>query len=138
LAGDHSNTVNDGNNASILVVDDEYDIVNLIKRSLEIEGLRVCSFTDPFVALDHFNSDPKDQHSIVISDIKMPGMNGFEFVKKAKDIDKQIKIILMTAYEINQEEFHNVLSDIKVEVFLQKPFHIQQLNDVIDKISTKH
>ena len=66
MTGDHTNTLNDGNNASILVVDDERDIANLIKRSLEIDGLRVCSFTDPFVALDHFKSDPKkDQHSVI-------------------------------------------------------------------------
>ena len=52
---------------SILAVDDEYDIVNLIKLSLEIDRQRVCIFTDPLTALAHFNdSDPKDYHHIVI------------------------------------------------------------------------
>jgi two-component SAPR family response regulator len=67
----------------------------------------------------------------------MPGMNGYEFVKKAKQIDNQTKIILMSAFEINDEEFHNMLSDIKIDAFLQKPFSMAKLNDVIDKISTK-
>src|SRR5918911_1571154 len=128
---------NDDNNSSILIVDDEHDIVNLIKRSLEVSGRRVCAFTDAFVAVNHFNSDVRDHHSIVISDIRMPGMNGYEFVKKTKEIDKKVKVILMSAFEINDKEFHNILPDIKVDAFLQKPFHIQQLNDIIEKISTK-
>jgi len=128
---------NDDNNSSILIVDDEYDIVNLIKRSLEVNGRRVCAFTDAFVAVNHFNSDVRDHHSIVISDIRMPGMNGYEFVKKTKAIDKKVKTILMSAFEINDKEFHNILPDIKVDAFLQKPFHIQQLNEVVEKISIR-
>ncbi len=128
---------NDDNNSSILIVDDEYDIVNLIKRSLEVNGRRVCAFTDAFVAVNHFNSDVRDHHSIVISDIRMPGMNGYEFVKKTKEIDKKVKTILMSAFEINDREFYNLLPDIKVDAFLQKPFHIQQLNEVVEKISIR-
>ena len=120
-----------------MVIDDEYDIVNLIKRSLEVNGRRICAFTDAFVALDHFNSDTRDHHSIVISDIRMPGMNGYEFVRKVKRIDKQVNVILMSAFEINDEEFHNVLPDIKVDAFLQKPFSIQKLYDIIYKISIR-
>jgi YesN/AraC family two-component response regulator len=112
------------------------NIVNLIKRSLEVNGRRVCAFTDAFVAVNHFNSDVRDHHSIVISDIRMPGMNGYEFVKKTKEIDKKVKTILMSAFEINDREFHNLLPDIKVDAFLQKPFHIQQLNEV-EKISIR-
>jgi DNA-binding NtrC family response regulator len=129
-----SSTKND-NNTSILAVDDEYDIVDLIKQSLEVNGRRVCAFTDASVALDHFNSNIIDYHSIVISDIRMPGMNGYEFVRKVKEIDKQVNIILMSAFEINDKAFHNVLPDIKVNAFLQKPFSMQHLNAVIDKIS---
>ena len=132
-----NSTTNDDNYSSILIVDDEYDIVNLIKRSLEVNGRRVCAFTDAFVAVNHFNSDIRDYHSIVISDIRMPGMNGYEFVKKTKEIDKKVKTILMSAFEINDREFHNLLPDIKVDAFLQKPFHIQQLNDIVEKISIR-
>jgi DNA-binding NtrC family response regulator len=131
-----SSTKND-NNAAILVVDDEYDIVNLIKQSLEVNRLRVCAFTDAFVALDHLNSHAKDYHSVVIPDIRMPGINGYEFVKKAKEIDKQSKIVFMSAFEINDSDFHNVLPDIKIGGFLQKLFSIHQLNDIMDKISIR-
>jgi hypothetical protein len=44
----------------------------------------------------------------------------------------------MSAFEINDKEFHNILPDIKVDAFLQKPFHIQQLNEVVEKINIKN
>ena len=64
----------------------------------------------------------------------MAAMNGYELIRKTKEIDKQVKVILMTAFEINDKEFHNLLSDIKVDAFLQKPFSIQQLKNVVEKI----
>ena len=68
----------------------------------------------------------------------MPGINGCEFVKKAKEMDKQVNVILISAFESNDEEFHNVLSDIKIDGLLQRLFSMVKLNDVIQKISTKH
>ena len=144
---DHDNNtsaVDNDSNLSILVVDDEHDIINLISRFLQKNRQkRVCAFTDAIEALEHFsNSDPsKDgsgghHHSTVISDIRMPSMNGYEFVNQIKKINLQVKIILMSAFEIEDKEFHNVLPDIKVDGFLQKPFSITQLSDLTKKITT--
>jgi CheY-like chemotaxis protein len=72
----------DRTNKSILAVGDESAIVDIIKQSLQRQEFKVCTFTDPFKALAHFNSDSKeDYHRIVLSDIRMPGMNGYEFVR---------------------------------------------------------
>ena len=121
---------------SVLAVDDEYDIVNLIKQSLERNRQhRVCLFIDALEALNHFKSDSKDYHDLVISDIRMPGMSGYEFVKHVKTTDSQVKVILMSAFEIQEKQFNNMLPDTKVDGFLQKPFSIRQLNDAIEKIS---
>ena len=68
---------------SILAIDDEYDIVNLIQESLQRHRFKVCTFTKPSAALEHFISHSKD-YGIVICDIRMPGMNGYEFVKQVK------------------------------------------------------
>ena len=124
------------NNKSILVVDDENDIVNLIKQSLQINWLKVSAFTDPVMALEDFKVNGQTC-SLILSDIRMPGMNGYEFVNKVKKINSKVKVILMTAFEINDKEFHNLLPDVKVDGFLQKPFSIQQLNNVVEKINTK-
>jgi DNA-binding NtrC family response regulator len=122
------------NNRYILAVDDEPDIVRFIEQALSRQGLKVSTFTDPSMALEHLNTNNKDC-GLILSDIRMPGMNGCELIRKAKEIDKQVKVALMTAFEIQDKEFHNLLPDIKVDGFLQKPFSIQQLNDVINKIN---
>ena len=122
------------NNRYILAVDDEPDIVRFIEQALSRQGLKVSTFTDPSMALEHLNTNNKDC-GLILSDIRMPGMNGYELIRKAKEIDKQVKVALMTAFEIQDKEFHNLLPDIKVDGFLQKPFSIQQLNDVINKIN---
>ena len=61
--------------------------------------LKCIRLLNPFAALEHFNPDCKGDH-IVISDIRMPGMNGYEFVKKTKEIDKKVKVALMSAFEL--------------------------------------
>jgi two-component SAPR family response regulator len=62
----------------------------------------------------------------------MPSMNGYEFAKKVKGIKPECKIILMSAFDINNVEFPNVLPDIKIiHAFLQKPFSIRKLKDLI-------
>jgi|SRR6187200_989042 two-component system catabolic regulation response regulator CreB/two-component system response regulator ChvI len=102
----------------------------MIEQVLQRHGFKVSAFTDPVMALKDFKINRKDC-SLILSDIRMPGMNGYELVKQVKKINPQVKIILMTAFEIDDKEFHNVLSDIKVDAFLQKPFSIQRLNDVM-------
>jgi DNA-binding NtrC family response regulator len=117
---------------SIVVVDDERDIVNQIKRSLEaMGGLKVYTFTDPFAALEHFSSGCKDHH-IVISDIRMPGMNGYEFVKQVKKINPQVKIILMSSFERDDNDLLlDILPDVKIDTFLQKPFSLDTLTNIV-------
>ena len=118
----------------ILAVDDDSDIVKLIEEALHRQGLKVSAFTDPVMALEDFKNNCKDC-TMILSDIRMPAMNGYELIRKTKEIDKQVKVILTSAFEIQEKEFHNLLPDIKVDAFLQKPFSIEQLNDMIKKIS---
>ena len=119
------------NDKSIVVVDDERDIVNQIKRFLEsMDGLKVYTFTDPFAALEHFNSECKGNH-IVISDITLPGMNGYEFVKQVKKIDPQVKIILMSSSERSENNILDLLPEVKIDTFLQKPFSLDTLTNIV-------
>src|SRR5919197_3704415 len=106
-------------NKSILAIDDEFDVVNFIKEALEMQdGFKVCTFTKPSTALEHFISHSRD-YDIIISDIRMPGMNGYEFVKHVKERNPKVKVVLMSAFEIETKEFHNLLPDIKVDAFLR-------------------
>ncbi|MFL6398841.1 MAG: response regulator [Nitrososphaeraceae archaeon] len=89
---------------SILAVDDELDIVNVIKYTLEANGVKVCTFTDALTALEHFKSNSR-YYILVLSDIRMPSMNGYEFVKQVKKINPKVKVILMSAFEIASKSF---------------------------------
>jgi len=97
----------------IIALDDEFDVVTLIEQSLQKLRYKVYYYTDPFIALEHFRLKLKYHCGMVISDISMPAMNGYEFVKKVKGIKPQGKIILMSAFEINDMDFSKVLPDIK-------------------------
>jgi two-component SAPR family response regulator len=60
-------------------------------------------------------------------------MNGNEFVKKVKEIKSEVKVILMSAFEITDREFHQVLQSVTIDAFLQKPFSIKQLEHLIEQ-----
>jgi YesN/AraC family two-component response regulator len=87
------------------------------------------------MALERFKVNHKDC-DLILSDIRMPDMNGNELCKGRKENQSKCKSNLMSAFVIQEKEFHNVLPDIKVYTFLQKPFSIQELNDVVEKINT--
>ncbi|MFL6461288.1 MAG: response regulator [Nitrososphaeraceae archaeon] len=116
---------------SILVLDDEFDIVNVIKLGLnKTNNLKVYGFTDPLLALEHFKLNAAE-YGLVISDIRMPKMNGYEFVREVKKIKPKVKVFLMTAFDINSQEFSKVLPDIKVNQFIKKPISIGELTTSI-------
>jgi DNA-binding NtrC family response regulator len=117
---------------SILIVDDELDIVEPIKLWLQKSGLNVQGFTDPLLALEYFNNNCNSIR-LVLSDIRMPQMNGYELAKRMKNLRTGVKIILMTSFEINHEEMARVLPDIKIESLISKPISLKNLTKIIDK-----
>ena len=120
-------------NDLLLIVDDDCDIASLIRIGLENMDFSVSSFTDPLLALEEFRKRPSN-YELVISDVRMPNMNGYEFVKQVKKINPKVNVILMTAFEIEDKEFHSILPSIKIDGFLQKPFSMSKLNDVLKEI----
>ena len=92
----------------ILIVDDDCDIVFLLRIGLEKLGLSAVSFTDPYSALEEIRQKPFN-YEVVISDIRMPDMNGHEFIKQVKKINPKVNVILMSAFEIEDKEFDSIL-----------------------------
>jgi DNA-binding NtrC family response regulator len=120
------------NTSSILVLGDDFDINTLIKLALQKRGYLVFGFTDPLLALEHFKIN-HSTYSLVITDLRMPVMNGFEFVRQVKKMNSKIKVLLMTAFEIDQMEFTKILPKPKIDGFIQKPISMKKMNDIIDK-----
>jgi DNA-binding NtrC family response regulator len=117
---------------SILALDDDYDVTVIIRMGLRRHGLNVLTFTSPNLALEHFKSNAAN-YSLVISDLRMPGMNGFEFIREVKEINPDIKVFLMTAFEINNLEFSNAISSLKVDEFITKPITFEKLTAMVEK-----
>jgi two-component system cell cycle sensor histidine kinase/response regulator CckA len=109
-----------------MIIDDELDITNLFKEILMNAGYQVEGFTDPLKALAEWNIN-NDKYILIISDVKMPKMTGIELVKKIAKIDGNIKVILMTAFDVTGEE----LKDVKIEKFLNKPVYLKKLIEIV-------
>jgi two-component system response regulator ChvI len=113
-----------------LVVDDELDIVESIKLWLQKKGLKVQGFTDPLLALEYFKNN-SNSVDIVLSDIRMPQMNGYELVKRIKELQTDIRVILMSAFEINQAEMERLLPNVKIDRLISKPISLMNLTRVL-------
>jgi CheY-like chemotaxis protein len=116
----------------LFVIDDDPDIVYVLKHGLQKNGFLVDAFTNPQKALRSFESNPHDLY-LVVSDIRMPGMSGIQLARKVKQINPDIKVVLMTAFEIKDNEFSTVFPSTQVDGFVQKPIGIADLtNKILD------
>ena len=113
-----------------MIVDDEQDVIDLIRFCLRMYDYNVCTFTNPSIALEHFKSNPKNHH-MVIYDISMLSMNGYEFVKQVKSMNPKVKVVLMTSFEMLDNEFSNILPDVTMDAFITKPFTPNLLRNII-------
>jgi len=118
----------------VSVIDDEFDITELFHDALcsKIDRISVVSFNDSVIALEHFTANKKT-YALVISDLRMPGLNGLELLKKVKKLNPKVKSILITAYEIeNDPVFREYVKEGVIDVFIHKPMTIECLCKEVD------
>lgn len=116
----------------VMVVDDEKDILRIIKRDLESTNeFQVEIFSSGVDALSSFKNHELGYYDVIITDIRMPRMNGFELYRQLKEMNSNTKIAFITAFEINKDEFIKVLPSIEVKDFIIKPI---DMDDLIFKI----
>jgi DNA-binding response OmpR family regulator len=116
----------------ILVVDDEPDNASIFTMGLEDGGFKVDSFTDPSLALSKFKSDHK-KYQLLILDIKMPEMNGFELYEEIQKIDNNVKTCFLTAFgEGYTEEFGRRFSSSINVSFIRK---LIRVDDLVKKVN---
>jgi len=108
--------------SKIMVIDDDFDIASLVKITLQKNGFKnVFAFTKPSLALEHFKINYED-YCLVIADIRMPEMNGFEFAKAVSRVKPEIKVLLMTAFDIDDTLLKmNTKYNNNVGGIIQKP-----------------
>jgi DNA-binding NtrC family response regulator len=106
------------------VVDDDPDIVQVLKTGLVKNRFLVSAFTNPEEALQNFKSNSED-YCLMLSDIRMPELSGIQLTRKVKEINPKVKVVLMTSFEIRDNEFSKVFPSTQVDGFVQKPVSVR-------------
>jgi DNA-binding response OmpR family regulator len=116
----------------IMVVDDESDLTLFYRMSLEYHGVEVETFNDPRKALSNFKPDYYD---LVVLDIKMPNMDGFELYSEIQKIDSKANICFLTASELDYKEIReNEYNALEKDLFIRKPIGNEELIKEIDRL----
>jgi two-component system response regulator (stage 0 sporulation protein F) len=118
--------------SKLLIVDDQYGIRLLLHEIFKKEGYEVFQAANGFQAIDIVVKDCPD---LVILDMKIPGMDGVEILKRIKEINKDIKVILMTAYgELDIIEEAKKLGALQ---YFPKPFDIDEIKKVVREYTSQ-
>jgi DNA-binding NtrC family response regulator len=118
------------NNIKILIVDDDPDIILSFKNGLESNGFEVDSYNDPLLALKNFKANFYD---LLLIDIRMPNMTGFELYQKINKIDNKAKVCFITAFEVYYRALLAQFPYLNNKCFIRKPISIDELVKRIKK-----
>jgi DNA-binding NtrC family response regulator len=125
------------NNMRIVsIVDDEVDITKLFQDALSsnLNGMSVVSFTNPLTALNHFMEN-KEAYVLVISDLRMPELNGLDLLESVKKLNSNVRTILTTAYEVDENsKIEEYTKKGIIDLFLAKPVKLQRLREEVSNM----
>ncbi|HEX5976105.1 MAG TPA: response regulator [Nitrososphaeraceae archaeon] len=113
----------------ILLVDDDVDITHSFSLALQKDGFIVDTYNDPLIALGDFKADLYD---LVLLDIKLPKMDGFELYEKIREIDRRIKVCFISGYQMNYLALRE--QGLQIDCFISKPVKIE---DLLKKINAE-
>ena len=110
--------------AKILIVENERDVLSTFEKGLAQNGYEVDGFDDPLKVLERF---VPNTYNVLILDIRMPKMNGFELYRELRKRGDRGAVFFITAFDVYYEEFKRVFPDIDVKHFIKKPILIKEL-----------
>ncbi|WP_144728693.1 response regulator [Candidatus Nitrosocosmicus arcticus] len=127
------NTSSNNNQNRLMIVDDETDLLFVYKKALELTGMEIFTFDSPDLAFKEFIEN-SEKYSLLLTDMRMPSMNGYELINKVKAIRPEIKIILISAYNITQDEINRNLDPTsKIDGLICKPIGLERLREIINE-----
>jgi DNA-binding response OmpR family regulator len=117
----------------ILIVDDEPDVCEILKKVFEQSGFNADSYDDPILALENFKAGSYD---LLLLDIKMPEIDGFHLYQEMKKIDDRVKVCFLTASEMYYDRFRKEEEFVQMDkgLFLRKPIQNRELIKEINRI----
>ena len=116
---------------NILLVNDDSDIGMTFKLGLEKMGFKVDVYTNPVLALSEYKPD---YYGLLLLDIRMPEMTGFELYYRIGNVDSRAKACFITAFETYYESLKDSYPSLDVDCFIKKPISIE---DLVHRIKTK-
>ena len=105
---------------SILLIDNDADILTIFMHSLAQVGMQTYGFTNPKLEVKHFRRNA-NSYDIVVTDIRMPHMSGFQVGRAVKQIRPDIKVAFATSFDINKSEFDKIFPSTEADAFVTKP-----------------
>jgi class 3 adenylate cyclase len=121
------------NDKRIILIDDEEDVLFTYKIFLEDHNYNVTAFTDPSLAINYIRNILNFKDLLVILDIRMKNLNGFQLHQQIKSIDPTIKVLFVTALDI-LDEFSTIIPGISKECIMKKPVDRKLFTSTIKKI----
>lgn len=118
---------------SVILIDDETDLAKMYCSYLNASGVNTNSFTDPLIAIEYYKKN-RDKSSLIITDLKMPSINGIELATKIREIDNSSKIVLITAFDTADLQNDHVYFKALFSDILQKPIKLSVLKEKITEI----
>ena len=117
---------------NILLIDDEHDDLFVLEKFLTREGFGVKSFSNSREALEHFSRTNPSFYDLIISDIRMPEINGLELYLSLKAIKNDVKVLFASAIEL-AEEILSVMPGVRREQLIKKPVEQKVFIDLVKK-----
>jgi two-component system, OmpR family, response regulator ChvI len=117
----------------ILLVDDEPDVLDSVRRGLVMKGIEVDAYLDPEEALRKFR---RNKYEIALLDVRMPKMNGFQLYREILKMDDGVKVRFFTAFEEYREEFRKAFPELDERRFIKKPARISKIAELLLKEGT--
>ncbi|MGB7955289.1 MAG: response regulator [Candidatus Nitrosopolaris sp.] len=114
-----------------MFVNDDTDTTGVMKVGLSRHGFDVETFVDSKSALQNFKAGMYD---LILLDVVMKGLDGFELYNKMRKIDENIQICFISASNSFYEKYKNIYPEIQNECFIQKPVTIKNLANTMDSI----
>ncbi len=115
---------------NIILIDDEPDVLEILKEFLEYLDHNVDPFENPKLALEKFS---QKNYDILITDINLPEIDGYELISKIRKIDSDIPIVIISGY-IDDFQKENILKK-GANAYIEKPFTLSKLQETIDNVS---
>lgn len=113
---------------SILIIDDEEDLLVLLKKHLTQEGYSITTCNNGKSGIAAYK---KRRFDIVITDIRMPGMNGIEVIRTIEKMDDKVRFLIITGYSISGELTDLIETSKRVHGYVSKPFELEHLEERI-------